>query len=152
MQEYTMKESVAGIIFKDGKRGGKIFIARRVGGGEMDGVWELPGGKVEFRKADDSDESDASVEVLESHEAALIREFDEELGLQVRVGSFLAKSEFEHKGITRTLYGYELFSSEADIRAICLREHSRWQWASIEEIKKMNFTPSDMRLLSTIET
>jgi len=47
----------------------RVLIARRAEGGSMPGLWEFPGGKVEKD---------------ESPEAAIIRELNEELGIQTK--------------------------------------------------------------------
>ena len=57
---------VAAVALVD--RDGRVLIAKRPEGKAMAGLWEFPGGKV-----------DAG----ETPEAALIRELDEELGIQV---------------------------------------------------------------------
>ena len=51
---------------------GRILLARRTAGRDLAGLWEFPGGKREPG---------------ETPEQALIRELDEELGIQVQVGS-----------------------------------------------------------------
>ena len=51
---------------------GRILLARRTAGRDLAGLWEFPGGK---REPD------------ETPEQALVRELDEELGIQVQVGS-----------------------------------------------------------------
>ena len=62
-------EVVAGVIC-DAR--GRILLARRTEGRDLAGLWEFPGGKREPG---------------ESPEAALARELDEELGIQVDVGA-----------------------------------------------------------------
>lgn len=62
---------VAGVI-TDAR--GRVLLARRAEGSELAGLWEFPGGKVEPG---------------ESPEAALARELDEELGIEVDVGAAL---------------------------------------------------------------
>lgn len=118
-------KSVAGIAFK----GGKLFIARRGKGGAMGGRWEFPGGKVE------NGENDAG---------ALVREFQEELGISVRVGEHLGSASFEHKGSLRLLNAYEVFFPGTEFT---LAVHSEWKWASLDEIETLDFAGSDQRLL-----
>ena len=60
---------VAGVI-TDAR--GRVLLARRAEGSELAGLWEFPGGKVEPG---------------ESPEAALARELEEELGIDVDVGA-----------------------------------------------------------------
>ena len=65
---------VCGVALKDDK----VFLARRRPEKSYGGFWELPGGKVEPG---------------ETHESALARELSEELGIDVRVGEFIASGE-----------------------------------------------------------
>jgi 8-oxo-dGTP diphosphatase len=120
-----MPKSVAGIAFN----GGRLFIARRGDGGAMGGRWEFPGGKVE------QGENDAG---------ALIREFQEELGIPVRVGEHLGSASFEHKGSLRLLNAYEVFFPGTEFT---LAVHSEWKWASLDEIETLDFAGSDRALL-----
>jgi 8-oxo-dGTP diphosphatase len=118
-------KSVAGIAFN----GNKLFIARRKRGGAVGGCWEFPGGKVE------PGEHDAG---------ALIREFQEELGISVRVGEYLGSASFEHKGVLRVLNAYEIFLPGT---GFTLLVHSEWKWASLDEIEGLDFAGSDRKLL-----
>jgi 8-oxo-dGTP diphosphatase len=120
-----MPFSVAGIAIKDGL----TLVARRLPGGEMGGTWEFPGGKLE------SGEDDAQ---------ALMREFDEEFGIPVKVGERLGKSWFEHSGKQ-----YELTAVRIELEpgTLELREHSETRWVGAEEIKAMELTDSDRSLL-----
>lgn len=65
LRPHTLLVSAAVLINKDGN----ILLAQRPEGKTLAGLWEFPGGKVE---------------ALESPEAALIRELDEELGVTVQ--------------------------------------------------------------------
>lgn len=130
-----LKSSVAGIALE----GGKIFIARRVMKGDLGGKWEFPGGKVEEGESD--------------HEA-LVREFDEEFGVAVDPGPFLGSASFEHRGIPRLLKAYRIFfpgGSAPGPENISLREHTEWRWAAVDEIKGLDFAPSDLKLLPDLE-
>jgi 8-oxo-dGTP diphosphatase len=64
-----------GIIQKDGK----LLITRRGAASTYSGLWEFPGGKVEPH---------------ETAEAAVLRELNEELGVQVRIKRVLDPFEF----------------------------------------------------------
>ena len=57
----------AGLVFKDGK----LLIAKRPENSHLGGMWEFPGGKLEFG---------------ESYEICLKREIEEELGIKIKVG------------------------------------------------------------------
>jgi 8-oxo-dGTP diphosphatase len=75
--------TVAAAILCEGDR---VLIARRSDGGEHDGLWELPGGKVEPG---------------ESVEACLVREIAEELGTTITVDSRFG--EYIHEYRERTI-------------------------------------------------
>jgi len=131
----TQKNSVAGIAL-DGKR---IFIARRKSGGDLGGKWEFPGGKVEQS---------------ESAQAALQREYLEELELAVSVGEHIASSSFEHNGTAFTLDAYRVFFETPDnitLASIKLVEHSEWKWALLDEIQALDFADSDRGLFAALE-
>jgi 8-oxo-dGTP diphosphatase len=123
------RRSVAGIAIKDKN----IFIAQRVPGGALGGCWEFPGGKAE------GDESD---------EEALVREFQEEFGIDVRVGKHIGSAQFEHKNILRELNAYEIVFQNEDFR---LSEHTAWRWSSITEIEALDFADSDRKLFPAIK-
>jgi len=120
-----MPRSVAGIAIKDGL----ALVARRLPGGEMGGTWEFPGGKLE------SGEDDAQ---------ALVREFDEEFGVAVRVGRRLGQAWFEHSG-----KHYELSAVKIDLEQdpLELREHSETRWVGSAELVNLELSDSDRSLL-----
>jgi len=123
-----MKISVAAIAINDKK----LLIAQRLPKGDMGGKWEFPGGKVEGG---------------ESFQDALKREFKEEFAVDIRIGAFLGESSFHHKGVKRSLMAYRVYIDSFDF---VLTEHSVWRWADIEELKNLDFTPSDLSLLPFI--
>ncbi|MDR2900938.1 MAG: (deoxy)nucleoside triphosphate pyrophosphohydrolase [Treponema sp.] len=123
------KRSVAGIAIRDKT----IFVAQRVPGGALGECWEFPGGKVEGSESD---------------EEALVREFQEEFGIDVKVGKHIGSAEFEHKHIARKLNAYEISFLSDEFR---LCEHTSWRWASIDEIEQSNFADSDRKLIPAIK-
>jgi 8-oxo-dGTP diphosphatase len=70
-------QAVAGILQRDNK----ILIAERPQGKPYSGFWEFPGGKIE---------------PPESGEQALIRELQEELGIEVNVAQLLFHHEYTY--------------------------------------------------------
>jgi mutator protein MutT len=121
--------SVAGIALKEGR----FFIARRLPGGSLGGKWEFPGGKAEEG---------------EGAEEALVREFQEEFSLPIRVGEKLGESRFRHNGIERALLAYQIYFDPDDpARPPVLTDHEEWRWASMPEIEGLDFAPSDLNLL-----
>jgi mutator protein MutT len=125
--------SVAGIALREDR----FFIARRLPGGSLGGKWEFPGGKAEEG---------------EGTEEALIREFQEEFSLPIRVGEELGRSLFLHNGVERTLWAYRIYLDPDDpIHPPVLADHEEWKWAAIAEIEGLDFAPSDLNLLPVLK-
>jgi 8-oxo-dGTP diphosphatase len=122
--------SVAGIALRDGK----VLIARRKAGGDMGGLWEFPGGKVEEG---------------ESGPEAVVREYREEFDTEVSVGAFLGSIPFEHRGLLRRLDSYEIVLA-GEPRG--LHEHTEYRWASLEELESLDFVPSDRAAWGAAQT
>lgn len=68
---------------------GKILIDRRKATGEMGGLWEFPGGKIEAG---------------ETIEACIKREVKEELDIEIKVGDRLTTITHAYKTFNVTLY------------------------------------------------
>jgi 8-oxo-dGTP diphosphatase len=125
--------SVAGIV----RHQDRLFIARRVPGGSLGNKWEFPSGKVEEGEAE---------------EEALVREFQEEFSLAIKVGEELARAVFTHMGVKRNLRAYLIqFETAGFAEALVLNCHEEWKWASIEEIEKLDFAPSDVKILPALK-
>ena len=126
-----MKQSIAGIIVADGK----FLIGHRLPVGEMGDRWEFPGGKV--------DEGETPAD-------AIIREFREEMGIDVTLLEFIASVEFRNKNGPVELLAYHVSIPEnADI---VLSEHSELAWATMNEIEKLDFVDSDRLLFPAVNT
>jgi 8-oxo-dGTP diphosphatase len=129
----TPRRSVAGIAIADGR----LFIARRKPGGDIGGKWEFPGGKAEEGESD---------------EAALLREYGEELGVAIETGPLLAHASFERRGDMFSLRAYRVFFKNGGAEHIRLAEHTEWRWAALDEITHMDFAASDRGLFPGLET
>jgi mutator protein MutT len=112
------------------RHGQALLFVKRPPGGDLGGLWELPGGKV-----------DAG----ESPQEALRRELREELSVESRVGRLRAVSGFTHRGIRFDLQAYEV---ELDRDSICLEEHTELCWKSPREALHLDLAPSDRDLLA----
>ena len=123
-----MKRSVAGIAVENGL----VFIARRLSGGSMGDRWEFPGGKVEVGEADG---------------IALKREYQEEFGLDVEVGVFLAQAVFDHGTDRFSLHAYRVIMNGTPR---ILTEHSEWRWANFQELESLYFADSDRKLFPAL--
>ncbi|MBR0032710.1 MAG: NUDIX domain-containing protein [Treponema sp.] len=118
--------SIACIAFNEKK----VLIAHRNPVGQMGERWEFPGGKVEAGESD---------------EAAVIREFREEFGVDVKVGSSVAETFFKHNDDIVALHAYEVFLPHDGIeKKFALTEHTEYKWAELSEIPTLNFVDSDM--------
>lgn len=121
----TANHSIAGIA----RKGTLFLVAKRKPGGDLGGKWEFPGGKLEPG---------------ESHEMAMIREWDEEFEVSVSVGKFLCGSTFSHNGKEFILSAFEVHLGSEDFR---MNEHSEIRWLTLDSISEMDFAESDRGLL-----
>ena len=117
-------EVVAAII----KQEDKILIARRKKGKHLEFKWEYPGGKLE----NNEEENDA-----------LKRELKEEFSIEATIGRYLTESFYEYGSVNINLKAYLVESFSGDFRLI---DHDKIEWIKIEEIKKHEFAPADIRI------
>jgi 8-oxo-dGTP diphosphatase len=121
---------VVAVALIDGE--GRVLIAQRPEGKQLAGLWEFPGGKVEAG---------------ERPEAALIRELDEELGIQV-VESCLAPFVF-------TSHAYESFHLLMPLYlcrrwsgVVQNREHAALKWVRPNRLADYPMPPADEPLVA----
>ena len=115
-------------------RAGQLLIAERPPGKHWAGYWEFPGGKIEAG---------------ESHEAALIRELREELGLDL-AGVPLTHYYHGSRGAEVVLDFYHIRLTR-DIAPQGL-EGQRWRWVTRAEISDYRFPEPNTAVLQKLQS
>jgi 8-oxo-dGTP diphosphatase len=110
--------------------GTNLLVAQRDRPPQLAGLWELPGGKAA------PGESDA---------AALARELDEELGVQVSVGARLgADVALDDSTILRAFLVTQTGGS------VSARDHRALRWVTAEELDALDWVPADRAWLADL--
>lgn len=115
-----MKRIIAAAITADNK----ILIAKR-NYGALKGYWEFPGGKLE------KDETD---------QECICREIKEEFDVEIKVGSYLGRAEFQvdYKNYEMILYEVRLLSKEFKLTV-----HEEAVWVAKKELLTYKLAPVD---------
>jgi 8-oxo-dGTP diphosphatase len=113
---------------------GHVLVTDRPRGKDMAGLWEFPGGKVES---------------LESPEAALVRELDEELGI-LTATSCLAPCGFASHAYEKVNLVLLAFAIRKWQGAPTPREGQRMQWVPVNGLFRLEMPPADRPLLGQI--
>ena len=95
---------------------GKLLVAKRADESEfMPGIWELPGGHIEFG---------------ESIEDGLKREIREEFGFEISVGSPFASFSYMNKDSSKQTFEIALYAKLLKEKEATLNpsEHSDYRW------------------------
>jgi 8-oxo-dGTP diphosphatase len=103
--------------------GGTLLVAQRERPPELAGLWELPGGKVA------AGERDA---------AALVRELEEELGVEVTVGEQLGCDVVLNDRMT--LRAYLVTQTGGTVQP---RDHRALRWVTADELDGLAWVPAD---------
>jgi len=120
---------VAAVIEADGR----FLLTRRPAGTHLAGLWEFPGGKV-----------DAG----ETHEQALTREVQEELGVEASVGPlvFQVAHEYPDRVIALYFYGCRLLGTPQPLLGQEMR------WVRRDELRSLDFPPADDALITRLSS
>jgi 8-oxo-dGTP diphosphatase len=112
---------------------GKIFIAKRPAHISQGGKWEFPGGKVEAG---------------ESHEAALKRELQEEIGITITQASPLIQVRHQYVGQLVYLDVWEVteFTGEAHGK-----EGQATQWVNATDLSKFDFPAANQSIITAAQ-
>ncbi len=114
--------------------GGRVLLTRR-SGGDLAGLWEFPGGKVEPG---------------ESEEDCLRREIREELGLFIRVERFLGESHYHYPGMAIRLRAWLCSCNWLDAKGIRLADHDAFAWATAADLPGFAWAPADLPFLDLL--
>jgi len=111
---------------------GKVFIAKRKPTGRLSGMWEFPGGKLEYG---------------EIPEQCLKRELREELEIDVVIGEHVGTSIYEYGFGTIELMGYKTQILGGKIK---LNDHAEVAWVEAEDLGGFEFAPADIPFVQMI--
>ena len=117
-----MIDVTAAILVKNGK----VLIAKRKPEDKQPDKWEFPGGKIEAG---------------ESARECLKREMQEEFGIEVRVGKFLAESIYHYPDGSIRLLAYQAEWQAGDL---ALKDHADYAWAQCDRLAEFDFAPADL--------
>ena len=108
-----------------------FLLTRRQAGVHLAGLWEFPGGKVAPG---------------ESHEHALRREMQEELGTDVEVGHVVstAAHAYDDRHVTLHFYKCELSGTPVPLLGQEMR------WVPRAELRSLGFPPADEELIKIL--
>lgn len=121
-------EVVAAVIAADNR----IFATQRGYGDFKDG-WEFPGGKMEPG---------------ETPQQALVREIEEELETEIKVGKLLRTVDYDYPKFHLTMH---CFLCEIASGNLTLVEHEAAKWLTAETIDNMDWLPADLMIVDDIK-
>ena len=121
--------NVVAAVIRDGNR---IFATQR-GYGKYKDFWESPGGKIEKN---------------ETPEEALKREIREELDTEISVGDLIDTVEYDYPEFHLNM---KCYWAEVVKGRLLLKEHEAARWLSANKLYSVEWLPSDLSLLTTIE-
>ena len=111
-------------------RGKEVFICQRKAGTAMGLQWEFPGGKIEPG---------------ETPEEALRRELEEELGIQAKIGPYIAEVQHNYRnGSSIHLRFFAVHRFEGEIQN---RIFEDMRWAELRDLPAFNFLAADRKFI-----
>ncbi|MEG1188335.1 MAG: (deoxy)nucleoside triphosphate pyrophosphohydrolase [Bacteroidales bacterium] len=120
-------EVVAAVLHKD-----QTYFVTQRGYGEFEGLWEFPGGKIELG---------------ESHEVALKREIQEELGVDIALEGHICTTEYDYPTFHLTMHSYLCRVITGEIE---LREHKAACWLRPEALNDVTWLPADVAVVEKL--
>ncbi|MCP5095629.1 MAG: A/G-specific adenine glycosylase [Chloroflexi bacterium] len=128
---------VAGIIWEQGtdvpSADARFLIAKRPLDGLLGGLWEFPGGKLEAG---------------ESFPAALIREIDEELKMEIQVGEFQTSIKHAYTHFRITLHAFHATHLGGAPQHIGVADHA---WVTLNDLDPYAFAITDQKIITSLK-
>lgn len=119
---------VAGIL----RKGDLILVGRRPEGHSLGGLWEFPGGKIERG---------------ESPEKALIRELNEELGIEAEVGQLKLSHTHSYGDVNILILFFEVRFWKGEVQP---KHHVELAWIKPKELLKRPIPEANLKIINTI--
>lgn len=109
-----------------------VLICQRPAGSRLGGYWEFPGGKLEPG---------------ESPRRALMREAEEELGVEIEVGRpyDVLYHSYDFGEVLVMLFKSRILTGQPQAL-----HHERILWAGVEELRSLRFLPADQELVQRL--
>ena len=88
----------------------------------------------------------------EDEKVSIVREMQEEFGVNVKVLKKITENNFEHDGIKFNLHVYQIaFPRMGLLKKFKLTEHTEYRWVKIDDIPKDNFVDSDLKVFDDVK-
>lgn len=126
----AMRISTAGVA----RKGHTYFVAQRKDGTSIGESWEFPGGKNR---------------VHETPEETLVREYHEELNVDIRVKELIYDGSFSNKDKKYRLLAYVIEFVD-EYPHFFLKEHQRTAWKTIDDLRELPMAESDRAVLDSL--
>lgn len=111
-----------------------FLIAQRPLDGMLGGLWEFPGGKQHAN---------------ETLPAALARELDEELGIQIVVGNHLVSLEHAYTHFRITLHAFHAHHTGREPQKLGVAD---WRWVTLADLDAFAFARTDQRIIAALQS
>jgi 8-oxo-dGTP diphosphatase len=121
---------VAGVLFE----AGRVLLTQRKKGAHLEGLWELPGGKID----PDEDPRDA-----------LVRELREELGIEVDVGAPIEVTSWRYPEKRVLLLFFEVTRKPGSPAPTAI-DVADMVWAAREDLDRLSFPDADVSVIERI--